>query len=449
MTKFGAFLGSILAIDVNYEDRLTTDYENFQRSDDYNPEDHISGPVQKITDVDETSVRISCELNEICLEVEDEFLERNKIRNREKLHLGDDACTGTYALQPDDGSDGVWRWCTTRRELEKTRLEPDFNCGTKTEINSTHLVYKNSLTRNIEPGDVIMGSEALRTLSMPFGCAWPLNVFVSTSHESDFELHDTIIVESDVAGVGSYEAKMTLYQDETFEMKIQDMPVLDIRDNVFIGVELMNGDSGVNVIIERAWATPLPSPYSSPFQMPIVDGGCPSYETVEQLDVHLFANGESSLSTFSTSVFKFSEYDKAYLHAEVKVCFQDKNTCPDQAQICKNLGPRNSSSSDRFARSTAGEDRVVSIGPIYFDKNQGLMQQDIDEFVDEVSMLRNPTLINSGPRLGKTDILIASLLAVVVLLSMVVVTLYLRWRRASKKAASRKGSLNQVVTVTR
>jgi hypothetical protein len=31
-----------------------------------------------------------------------------------------------------------------------------------------------------------------------------------------------------VAGVGSYEAKMTLYQDETFEMKIQDMPVSNI-----------------------------------------------------------------------------------------------------------------------------------------------------------------------------------------------------------------------------
>ena len=57
---------------------------------------------------------------------------------------------------------------------------------------------------------------------------------------------------------------------------------------------------------------------------------CPSFATVEELDVHLYANGESSLSTFSTTVFKFAEYEKAYLHAEVKICFADKNTCPEQ-----------------------------------------------------------------------------------------------------------------------
>ena len=59
---------------------------------------------------------------------------------------------------------------------------------------------------------------------------------------------------------------------------------------------------------------------------------CPSYETVEELDVHLYANGESSLSTFSTTVFKFAEYDNAYLHAEVKICFADKETCPLQVR---------------------------------------------------------------------------------------------------------------------
>ena len=60
---------------------------------------------------------------------------------------------------------------------------------------------------------------------------------------------------------------------------------------------------------------------------------CPSLETVEELDVQLFANGESGLSTFSTSVFKFAQYESAYLHAEVKICFTEKDTCPKKVEI--------------------------------------------------------------------------------------------------------------------
>lgn len=42
-------------------------------------------------------------------------------------------------------------------------------------------------------------------------------------------------------------------------------------ENVFVGVELVDADEGVNIIIEKAWATPIPSPYHSPINIPIVD----------------------------------------------------------------------------------------------------------------------------------------------------------------------------------
>ena len=61
--------------------------------------------------------------------------------------------------------------------------------------------------------------------------------------------------------VHSYFLKSVLFQ------------VLEIDDNVFIGVELINAELGVNVVVEKAWATPLPSPYHSPIQIPIVDQG--------------------------------------------------------------------------------------------------------------------------------------------------------------------------------
>lgn len=442
MKGLGFLVGSILAAQDN---RSFDEGQPINQQGTAEQDGTIGKPIEKISNINETSVRISCELNEICLEVENSFLEQHQIKYRQKLHLHESTCLGTE--MSESGSEGgYWRWCT-RRGSDGNVVAPDFDCGTKSEINSTHLVYRNALTRNIVPGDIIIGSDTMRTLSMPFGCAWPLNVFVSTSHESDFELHDTIVVESDVAGVGNYEAKMYLYQDAQFTSKVENMPILDISDNVFIGVELLNADQGVNVIIERAWATPLPSPYASALQIPIVDHGCPSYETVEELDVHLYANGESSLSTFSTTVFKFSEYDKAYLHAEVKICFADKDTCPLQGMNCHSQNI--SSSFDRFARST-DDGNVVSIGPFYFAKNQNNQFSDpLGDFIEEVKMTNSPTYINGGTRLGKTDVLIAVLLAFVILLSMVVVSLYLRWRRATRSATNRKGSLHQVVTVTR
>jgi hypothetical protein len=172
---------------------------------------------------------------------------------------------------------------------------------------------------------------------------------------------------------------------------------------------------------------------------------------VEELDIQLFANGESALSTFSTTVFKFAEYERAYLHAEVKVCFAERNTCPEQGLTCtrqniSSLAPRSGRSSEEE------EENVVSIGPIFFTRNR---EEDFDEpmdddFVEEIRLVKNqPTYVSGGMRLGKTDVLIAVLLAVVILLSMIVVTLYLRWRRATRSGSNRKGSLHQVVTVTR
>lgn len=393
----------------------------------------------------EQHARISCELNEICLEVDTAFLLEHKIRDHEKLHLKDTNCRGKHIEPEFKYEDGYWRWCTRRNiDDDPIAFQSEFDCGTESEINSTHLVYRNALTRNIEAGDVIIGSDSIRTLSMPFGCAWPLNVLVSTSHESDFEIHETIVVESDVAGVGKYEAKMYLYQDENFEEQIGDMPTMDINDNIFIGVELMNADSGVNLVIDRAWATPLPSPYASPFQVPIVDAGCPAMTKIDEMDVKLYANGESSLSTFSTSVFKFTDYEKAYLHAEVKICFDDKNTCPQKDETRCN----NSTISERFARSADGTN-VVSIGPIYFAKNKAeLKMNNIDDFVQEINLI-NPHYVNPGIRLGKTDVLIAVLLAFVILLSMIVISLYVRWRRATRFNPDRKAALEEVVTVTR
>jgi hypothetical protein len=278
--------------------------------------------VQHLTNIDDSLLKISCELDEICLEIDNEFFETYEISSKRKLHLWNESCLGTQ-VQHSSGSN--WKWCT--RQNSGSDID-DFDCGTKSEVNETHLVYRNALTRNMAPGDIIIGSQPYKTLSLPFGCAWPLNVFVSTSHDTEFQVQDTIVVESDVSGVGSYKAKMYLYENVNFHNVLQTSPVLDIDDTVYVGVKLLDADTGVNIIIERAWATPIASPYQSPIQVPIVDHRCPSLEANEELNVELYVNGQDSLSTFSTSVFKIGKFEASYLHAEVRVCFEDKQTCP-------------------------------------------------------------------------------------------------------------------------
>ena len=80
---------------------------------------------------------------------------------------------------------------------------------------------------------------------------------------------------------------MHLYSDDSFTQPLDEIPVssfiraktikhlffqeLGIDDNVFVGVELLTSDSGVNIIVEKAWATPLPTASASPINIPIVD----------------------------------------------------------------------------------------------------------------------------------------------------------------------------------
>ncbi|CAG5110180.1 Oidioi.mRNA.OKI2018_I69.chr2.g4607.t1.cds [Oikopleura dioica] len=399
----------------------------------------------------EENLELSCELDEICLELEEQFFIDHDIRSPEKIHLKDSSCFG----EREKTESGKWRWCTRRSENEDGLLEPNFDCLTESEVNSTHIVYRNALKRDVLPGEIIIGNDIPRAISMPFGCAWPLNVFVSTSHESEFELHDTVEIVSDVIGEGVYSAKMHLYSDESFSEPLDDIPELGIDDNVFVGVELLTSDTGVNIIVEKAWATPLPTASGSPINIPIVDDRCPSLAFLDSLDVKLYTNGESNLSTFSTGVFKFANFEKAYLHAKVRVCFQDNETCPkkDEEECDSNSRTR------RFAQDLPEDGEVVSIGPFYISKEKNndlenfengprvILRHSKNEDFDEFGA---PVLIKNGFQLSQTDVLIAALLGVVLMLSVSVITLYCRWRHAvqSRRFQLRKMSLGGALPIS-
>jgi len=285
---------------------------------------------------------------------------------------------------------------------------------------------------------------------MPFGCAWPLNVFVSTSHETEFELHDTVEIVSDVIGEGVYSAKMHLYSDDSFTQPLDEIPELGINDNVFVGVELLTADNGVNIIVEKAWATPLPTASASPIYIPIVDDRCPSLSFLESLDVKLYTNGESRLSTFSTGVFKFANFEKAYLHAKVRVCFEDNETCPKKSEGCAS-----NSRARRFAPDTPGDGELISIGPFYISKNEKSEFSEGPQVILKHSNIHEdefgtPLLIKNGFQLSQTDVLIAALLAVVLMLSVTVITLYCRWRHAvrTRRFQLRKMSLGGALPIS-
>jgi len=403
--------------------------------------------VKKIHD---ENFELSCELDEICLELEDQFFEEHEISNPSKIHLKDSSCFA----EKEKTESGKWRWCTRRSENAETgMLEPNFDCLTESEINSTHIVYRNALARDVLPGEIIIGNDIPRAISMPFGCAWPLNVFVSTSHETEFELHDTVEIVSDVIGEGVYAAKMHLYSDDSFTQPLDEIPELGIKDNVFVGVELLTSNSGVNIIVEKAWATPLPTASASPINIPIVDDRCPSLSFLESLDVKLYTNGESRLSTFSTGVFKFANFEKAYLHAKVRVCFEDNETCPKKAEDCSS---NSSARNRRFAPDAPDDGELISIGPFYISKDKSFENySEGPQVILRHSNFNNeefgePVLIKNGFQLSQTDVLIAALLGVVLMLSVTVITLYCRWRTAvqTRRFQLRKMSLGGALPIS-
>jgi len=109
MRGLGFFVGSILAIGDNGS---SADLHAILDGKGTAVQDaSIGKPVEKINNINETNVRISCELNEICLEVENAFLEQHQIRYRDKLHLHDSDCRGIEMTGTDNG---YWRWCTRR-----------------------------------------------------------------------------------------------------------------------------------------------------------------------------------------------------------------------------------------------------------------------------------------------------------------------------------------------
>ena len=69
------------------------------------------------------------------------------------------------------------------------------------------------------------------------------------------------------------------------------------------------------------------------FQIFIKIFRCPSLEAMEEMEIKLYSNGDSSVSTFSTSLFQFGDYELSYLHAQVKVCFLEHETCPTKVKI--------------------------------------------------------------------------------------------------------------------
>jgi hypothetical protein len=159
---------------------------------------------------------------------------------------------------------------------------------------------------------------------------------------------------------------------------------------------------------------------------------CPSLSFLESLDVKLYANGESRLSTFSTGVFKFANFEKAYLHAKVRVCFEDNETCPKKAEDCSSTSQARNR---RFAPDAPDDGELISIGPFYISKDKSF--ENYSEGPQVILRHSNfheeefgePILIKNGFQLSQTDFLIAALLGKENLRALTLITSFLQETR--------------------
>ncbi|CAG5107353.1 Oidioi.mRNA.OKI2018_I69.chr1.g3278.t1.cds [Oikopleura dioica] len=131
---------------------------------------------------------------------------------------------------------------------------------------------------------------------------------------------------SQAEGKGLFFAKMFLYPDAEYDEPFVHPPVLASNETVFIGVQLMGGPPATTLSVKSCWASNM---YHSPLELSstkkadeitldLIKNSCAS-PYPEGL-VSIITNGEDNIAKFTSGVFKFVDYDTAYLYCRIRIC---------------------------------------------------------------------------------------------------------------------------------
>ncbi|XP_068100887.1 uncharacterized protein [Hyperolius riggenbachi] len=242
------------------------------------------------------------------------------------LHLNENKCHDKY----ESGSSFTLGWPLG-----------EGTCGTTLTTNRTHAIYNNTIYLGPNPSQIIYREDYYINVS----CVYPLDMNVSYPDGLIPIVSTTYIP---IQGSGTFEVKMAIYKDASYLIPYAiGQAVISTKDRLYVGVFISKGDkTQFNLVMEQCYATPTNNPADTR-KYRIILNSCPNEDDGT---VQVPANGISSQSQFSFQMFKFIEYDTAYLHCQVHLCDKKSSCVP----VCSR--PK--------SRSAAEAGELLTLGPI-------------------------------------------------------------------------------------
>ncbi|XP_056227795.1 deleted in malignant brain tumors 1 protein-like [Seriola aureovittata] len=272
------------------------------------------------------------------------------ICGRDKLQVGLDLASITSSgLDPFSGNLAALNcsWVRVRNNEVWYEVEAEAGaCGNTLTTNRTHAIYSNSLF--FSPTN----SSLTRPVSLPFSCAYPLDM--------DTGLNGPLrpFLQPDTPGISDSgtkaRASMSLFRNSNFtEPYAAGRIILPVGSPLYVGISVQESDPNFTVVLDHCYATHSSNP-KDPTRYFVIENKCPT----ARRQVSVIKSGSSSQVRFSALFFSpQGENRDTYLHCSLSLCDRRSHNC---VQPCTRTYRS-------FSSSTPLED--ITIGPITWDKS--------------------------------------------------------------------------------
>ncbi|CAG5104516.1 Oidioi.mRNA.OKI2018_I69.chr1.g1294.t1.cds [Oikopleura dioica] len=308
---------------------------------------------------------VQCDNKRLCIYVRKQFLLDNQIREDEFVEFGlqglqndeNGAICGEYqsVVDPTLDTTGYLQFCSFPNAIS------GWGCGTSFQQNDTHFIYENNVFFRRSP---------LFAIGINGTCTTERNMLVSDTMGVYINNPKMITMTIPIFRGGEFPVMMNLYQDMTWSAAYQQPPFLDLGlspteiSYMFIAIRHIKPLPGASVQVLRLWGTPSADSRDPSFYNIISDQCREKVNGHPVFEVDNFLNGEGSIVRYQVPVFAFPNSGKVYLHADVRICFQDNGLT-----VCtKTCAPYTFSRKRRSSDELIDDSETITWGPIYINK---------------------------------------------------------------------------------
>ncbi|XP_065327307.1 deleted in malignant brain tumors 1 protein-like [Pelmatolapia mariae] len=231
------------------------------------------------------------------------------------LHMGNMSSSGLNSFSGNLAY-GNCSWVRVHDDIIWYEVEARAEaCGNLMEINSTHVIYSNTLF--IYP---LANLSFILPLSLPFSCAYPLH--------TDTSLNVVIGPHKLSGGISGSSPKarasMSLFLNSDYTESYPPGRVfLPVGSPLYVGVSVEDTDPVMAAVLEDCYATHSPNP-DDPTQYPLIQNKCPT----DRLKVSIVESGSSLRARFSALLFLLQgQYRDIYLHCSLSLCKKGSSSC--------------------------------------------------------------------------------------------------------------------------